>query len=235
MNQPAGKPIIAWSYSAITSFENCPYKFWATKIGRIVSDVNQYNAKGDLEHQYFENYLKKGIVLPPEAAPFAPLLDKLKALPGQKYYEYQMTLDANFVPCRWKDYDRAYVRAAADFLHVHDDRAHYFDWKSGKVRKDDEQIELTALMVFKHFPQVQQLNAGLVFYRQNKLHPHIVRRSDEALLWNGWIGRVRELERAVREDSWPKTPNPLCAWCPVLQCPYNRQEERLKREAAARA
>lgn len=215
------KPTIAWSFSALESFENCPRKFWATKIGKVVSDANQYNQQGDREHLAFEHYLKKGIALPPGVAPFKPMLDKLKALPGEKYYEYQMTLTQEFVPCKWKDYDIAWVRAASDFLNVSGDKAHYMDWKSGKFRPKDDQIELSALLIFRLFPQVQQVNGGLIFYKYQKVHPHIVRREDESLLWNGFIGRVRALENAKLKDEWPATPNPLCGWCPYKACPHN--------------
>lgn len=226
------KPIIAWSFSALNTFENCNYKFWATKIGKIVSDVNQYNAKGDSEHLSFEHYLKKGIQLPSLLQPYTPMLDKLVALPGQKYYEYKMTLDSQMVPCRWNEFDKAWVRGAADFVNVHNDKAHYFDWKSGKFRPSDEQIELTSLLIFRHFPEVQQVNAGLLFYKSSQMHPHIVRRAtDESRLWNGYIGRVKDLERAVSTGNFPRNPNPLCGWCPVMQCPHNETDARLKREA----
>lgn len=215
------RPAIAWSFSALNTFKNCPRKFWATKIAKVVSDVNQYNVQGDQEHSYFENYLKKGIMLPETIRHHQPLLDKLAALVGEKYYEFKLTLDNQMVPCKWGDFDKAWVRGAADFLCVNGSKAYHFDWKSGKFRPSDEQLELTALLVFRHFPEVQQVNGALVFYKHAKLHPHIVRRSDESRLWNGLISDVKVLEEAKRTDSWEATPNPLCGWCPYKACPHN--------------
>lgn len=215
------RPVIAWSFSALSTFKNCPRKFWATKIAKVVSDVNQYNAKGDQEHASFENYLKKGLLLPESARHHQPMLDKLAALPGEKYYEFKMTLDTNMVPCKWNEFDIAWVRGAADFLNVFGDKANHFDWKSGKYRPSDEQLELVALLVFRHFPEVNQVNGGLVFYKEHKIHPHIVRRSDEPRLWNSFISDVKQLEEAKQTDNWPATPNPLCGWCPYKACPHN--------------
>lgn len=222
----ATKPIVSWSYSALDMFENCPRKYWAVKIQKLVDDSNQYNRQGDDEHKAFENRLKKGIMLPETLRPLEPMLEQITSIPGEKYFEYQMTLDSNFVPCGWRDWDRAWVRGAADLLIVNGPQAWYFDWKSGKFRPSDEQIELTSLLVFRHFPQVQKINSALVFYRHAKLHPHIVRREDESRLWNGYIGRVRTLEDAKRNDQWPATPNGLCAYCPYKQCQFNKNPNK---------
>jgi hypothetical protein len=215
------KPIIAWSYSTITTFENCPYKLWAVKIKKLVSDVNASNDGGDREHKAFENYGKKGILLPAGLQQFTPMIDKVKAMPGEKYFEYSMTLTEQFIPTKWNDWDNAWVRGAADFLNVNGDKAHYLDWKSGKFNASDDQIELSSLLIFRHFPAVQQVTAGLVFYNKGRIHPHVVHRSDESRLWNHWISRLRVLEAAVKNDEWPKTPNPLCGYCPVKTCPHN--------------
>lgn len=221
MNAPTKRPIVAWSYSALSMFENCPRKYWAVKIGKKVSDINQWNAGGDREHDHFQQYLKIGLALPYELQGFKPMLDKIKAAPGQLLVEYKMTLDQNFVPCRGNDWDKAWVRGASDVLTVNGNKAHYFDWKSGKYRESEDQIELSSLLVFKHFPDVQTVVAGLVFYKHGKVHPGVVHRTDEALLWNGYMGRVRELETAITTDTFPPTPNPLCDYCPYNECQYN--------------
>lgn len=224
MNVPA-RPIVAWSFSVLEMFENCPRKYWALKIAKKYSDLNKWNTSGDREHDHFDHYLKKGLALPENLRGYQPMLDKIKSAPGELYSEYQMTLDNTFVPCGFKDWDRAYVRAITDVLVVNNDKAFYFDWKSGKFRPKDDQIELTSLLIFKHFPNVQQVNGGLVFYKHNRVHPHIIRRGDEPLLWNAFLSRVRELETAVQTNSFPATPNPLCGYCPVADCPHNTNKD----------
>src|SRR5690348_17760040 len=78
------RPVLAWSYSAITAYENCPYKFWATKVGKICSDVNQKNKDGADDHEAFEHYVGRGRRLPEHLVKYQPVLDKLKAAPGDK-------------------------------------------------------------------------------------------------------------------------------------------------------
>ncbi len=230
---PPQRPIIAWSYSALTSFENCPRKYWATKIGKVVSDINQYNMAGDGDHTAIQHYLQKGLALPPAIQPLVPIFDKLRAAPGEQYVEYSMCLKQDMTPTKGTNWNEAWVRGAGDYVKVNGSCAVYMDWKSGKPRTEvEDQISLTALLLFQHFPHVQQVNGALYYYNHNKMAPHIVHRHEAPLLWNGFISRVRDMEKAKLEDNWPATPNPLCGWCPYKACPYNTQDERLRREAA---
>lgn len=227
------RPLIAWSYSALSMFENCPRKYWAVKIAKCVNDSNRANMDGDADHQSIEHYMKSGMSLTPHLREVQPLFDKIKAAPGEAYVEYSMTLDEQMVPCRWNDWDKAWVRGAGDYVKINGDVATYFDWKSGKPRTDvADQIDLTALLLFRHFPQVQAVRGGMVYYNHGKLTPHSVNRSQESLLWNGFISRVEVLKKAKVEDNWPTNENPLCGWCPYMACPFNKVNERLAREAA---
>lgn len=234
MNAPT-RPLVAWSFSALSMFENCRRKYWAVKVAKKVSDANQYNISGDNEHQSIQHHLQKGMALPPSLQPLQPLFDQVRAAPGEQFVEYSMCLKQDFTPTKGNNFAEAWVRAAADYVKVDGAKATYLDWKSGKPRSGEEvesQIELTSLLLFRHFPAVQQVNGGLVYYRHGKVTPHIVRRSDEPLLWNGFISRVKAMEQAKLEDNYPANPNPLCGWCPYLECAHNKVEERLARERA---
>jgi hypothetical protein len=226
------RPIIAWSYSALTMFENCPRKFWAVKIEKCVNDANAYNMRGDEDHQALQHALQKGLRLPPHLQTLSPLIDKLRAAPGEQFVEYQMCLKQDLTPTRFKDWDNAWVRGAGDYVKVNGATATYIDWKSGKPRTEvEDQIELTALLLFQHFPAVTRVNGALYYYNHGKMPPHVVERSDASRLWNGFYARVREMEQAKQSDSWPTNPNPLCAWCPYSACPHNKTEHRLAAEA----
>lgn len=217
----APKPIVAWSFSVLEMFENCAFKYWWVRIAKKGSDINKWNASGDREHDHFQQYLKMGLQLPAELSSYTPMLDRIKAAPGQMLVEPKMAIDLNFAPCRGNDWDRVWLRVNSDVLVINGSKAAYFDWKSGKVYPKDDQIELTALMLFQQYPEVQQVNGGLVFYKHGKVHPLIVRREQAPLLWNSFIARVKEMELAIKSDHFPKTQNPLCDYCPVHDCQYN--------------
>ena len=216
------KPKISWSYSRISTFENCPRKFWELNIAKSIPYVQGAEAKdGDLQHKEFEAYFKMGTPLSPENQPYLPLLDKFKALPGEQYVETDLTLRQDFVPCKSNDWNNAWMRNRADYVKVNGTHALALDWKFGKPRDDEAQGELTALSIFQYHEKVQEVTFTYAFLRHQKLMPHRFYRANITRMWNGWLEKVRKLERAVDRNEWPATPNPLCGWCPVKKCPHN--------------
>jgi len=229
-----GVPEMYWSYSALTTFENCPRKYWATRVSKVVSDIAQPNIKGDEEHQAIEHFFKKGLRLPVHLREMEPLFQHLIAAPGEQYIEFKMCLNEQLQVADAKKFDKTgWVRGAADYVKINGTLGTYLDWKSGKPGWEvEDQIDLTALLLFRHFPALQRVNGGLYYYNHNKVKPHVVHRVDEQRLWNGFYSRVNVMLQAKREDNYPATPNKLCEWCPYRACPHNAVDARLAREAA---
>jgi len=117
-------------------------------------------------HTAAELYIKDGTPLPAHFAYAKGALDKLNAIPGEKLCEYEMGLTENLEPCGFKD-ERMWWRGIADLLIINYDTkvAHVLDYKTGKSAKyaDKGQLELMALAVFKHFPMITNVKAGLLF------------------------------------------------------------------------
>lgn len=220
------RPVIAWSFSTLDAYENCPRKVWATKVEKLVSDVNQFNAEGDDHHKTFEYYLKNRADLPPNLQHFRPMLDRVKATPGELYTEFKMTLDTDYNPCGWSEWERAWVRGMSDVLIVNNDKAKYIDWKFGKVKDDERQPMLTAALVFQHFPQVQQVDSALVFAKHQKIVPYRHTRAQVPELWAKFLPTVQKLTQSKINNEWPARPNPLCAYCPYLACPHNKNAKQ---------
>ena len=216
------KPIIAWSFSAVDMFENCPRKFWAVRIGKVVGDANQYNAAGQEDHKAFEAYLKGGVPLPNQYIQHQPLLDRFKQLPGERYVEYRMALDQNMVPCSPTAWNSAWVRANTDLTIVNGSEALTVDWKSGSARYPKEmQMEIAALLLFAHFPNVQRVKALFVYHNENAVKDYAYERAVMPQLWQPLLTVVKKMEHAVTSEQWPATPNKLCSYCPYAACPHN--------------
>lgn len=226
------RPIIAWSFSALNTFENCARKFWAVRVAKLVSDFNKANVQGDDEHKCFDANLKKGTPLPPSLAGYQPTLDRVRQMPGQLFSEYSMALTQQFVPCKGTDWNNVWSRSIADVLVVDGHKATLIDWKTGKVPKTykdtnpADQMEIAAAHVWRHFPQVQDVNTIYIYLQHNEARDFKFSRGpDEARIWNSVMPRVRNLEKAKALDIWPANPNPLCGWCPYGACPHNTNAE----------
>lgn len=218
----ATRPTYAWSFSALEMAENCLRKFHAVRIAKSVGDGNKYNAAGQADHKAFEGYLKKGAPLPEKLAKRKALLDHVATLPGKVEYELGITLTKDLEVCKWNDWDRAWLRVKSDLVTINGGEAKYIDWKSGKFRPKDDQIELTSLAIFAAYPKVEKVTGSLVFYNYKAIHPHTVYREQAPKLWGLFTDRLRVLDTAYATDEWPATPNGLCGYCPVLTCPHNR-------------
>jgi hypothetical protein len=97
---------------------------------------------------------------------------------------------------------------------------------TGKTAKfaDTKQLELMALLVFKHFPDVEEVRGGLVFLVVDKIVQATFKRSDAKSVWLRWLHEVSRVEHAVDTDSFPPRPNNLCrAFCPVFSCEHNER------------
>ena len=229
----SGRPIVAWSYSSITMFEQCARKYWAVKVQKI-DDTTNANFRGDQEHQSIEGYMKSGRGLSDLLLPAQPLFDRLRAAPGEAYIEYKMALKQDLTVTHGRDWNGVWVRGAGDYVKINGPLAVYADWKSGKAKDKEsivDQTELTSAMLFRHFPAVQEVRSAVYFYRYNAMPTNTVYRTEEPRIWNSWTSRVRALEHAIQTDTWPTNPSPLCGWCPNKACPFNRWDERVATEA----
>jgi len=217
------KPLITWSYSRISTFENCPRKFYELNIAKSIPYVQGAEAKdGDEQHKDFEAFLKLGRPLSEHNAQYTPLVERFKALPGERYVETDLSLRRDFTPCKSNDWNNVWFRQRADLVVVNGAHATGADWKFGKPRTDEDQAELTALSIFQYHKQVEQVTFLYVFVRHQQLHPATFYRTNITRMWNGWLEKYNKLEQAMKRDEWPATPNPLCGWCPVKKCPHNK-------------
>lgn len=232
------RPIISWSFSRLNDFRSCPYKYWMVHVQKAVGDASTDNVRGEDYHKEFELYVAKGKPLPVNLQRFAPVLDKLKKQPGQMSTEVSLALDAEYQPCAWNDWDRAWVRSKVDWQLINGTRAWQWDYKFGKPKKDQDpyggQNALNAALLFQHHPQIQDVSTAYYFAMHDKIEKDYFVRADAPRIWNAFLPHVNRLADAKVRNDWPKVESPLCGWCPVKSCQYNTMDARLARERASR-
>ena len=136
---------------------------------------------------------------------------------------YEMALTENLEPCDFNSPDR-WWRGIADLLIINGDEARCVDYKTGKSAKyaDTDQLELMAMAVFKHFPQVKKVKAGLLFVISKNFIKSAYHADNQDKMWAKWIGEYNRMKAAYRNDVWNPRPSGLCrAHCLVLTCPHN--------------
>lgn len=213
----------AWSFSALKTFETCPRKYHAEKVAKLYPfEETEQTRYGTEVHLACEEYIRDGKPLPKGMEQFKKALDSLNKIPGDKRCELKMALTADRQPVDFRD-KSAWARGIADLIILNGDRAWVVDYKTGSAKyPDKKQLELMALMVFDHYPEVQSVNAALVFLVHNHVEKASYTRAQADKLWESWAQKTNILDRAFQHDSWPPNPNGLCRkWCPVETCEFN--------------
>jgi hypothetical protein len=213
-----------WSYSKLKAFETCPKQFYHDKILKEVPfKETEATLYGTAFHTAAEDFIGKDVPLPGKFSFAQKMLDVLKNKRGDKLCERKMGLTENLEPCGFYD-DNVWFRGIADLIILDGDLAWVIDYKTGKSSKyaDKGQLELMALSVFKHYPQVKTVRAGLVFVISNDLVKSTYTEYDKPKLWEKWLAKYKQMETAAIEDVWNAKPNGLCRrHCPIIECVHN--------------
>jgi RecB family exonuclease len=220
-----------WSFSSIKTFEQCPKKYYHTKIAKdYKEDFNTDSILyGNQFHEAAEEYVGGKVeTLDPRFSFTQSALDKLKNMEGEKLCEYKMGLTANLEPCGFFDKD-VWFRGVSDLTIVNRETcvAKVIDYKTGKSAKyaDKGQLELMALATFKHFPEVKVVKGGLLFVVCNAFIKDTYTIEQEPELWKKWLTQYAQVEKATEVNVWNPKPTGLCrAHCVVLECPHNGRQ-----------
>lgn len=215
---------VQWSFSSMKTFNTCQKQYKHKYILKDVKDEgNEATRYGSAVHEAIELFLTKGEALPEAYLHYLPFIAPCVAWPGQMYVEFEMALGADMMPCEFKD-KNYFVRGIADFVKVDGKKAYILDWKTSKSARfaDTKQLELMSLLLFKHFPEVEEVKAGLVFLVADKVITAKYKRENAKSAWLRWLYDVQRIEIAITNDSFTPQPNNLCrAFCPVLACEHN--------------
>ena len=213
-----------WSYSSIKLFDQCPKKYYHLRVAKDVkepeTDAMLY---GTMFHEAAELYIKDGTPIPPQFTFVKSTLDNLRKLEGDKYCEFEMGLTENLEPCGFKDKD-VWWRGIADLLVINGDEARCLDYKTGKSAKyaDTDQLELMALAIFKHFPQIKKVKAGLLFVVSKNFIKDSYNAENQDKMWLKWFTEYNRMKFSYEKNVWNPRPSGLCRkHCSVLECAHN--------------
>ena len=214
----------SWSYSSIKEFQTCPKQYYHNRVLKeFPYTETEATIYGNRFHKAAEEYIRDGAPLAKEFHYAKGALDKLKAMPGDKYCELKFALTEDLEPCSWRSKD-TWWRGIADLLIINGNRAKIIDYKTGASAKyaDVGQLELMAMAVFKHHPEVEFVDSGLLFVIAKSFPKAKFESTDQDKLWVKWLQEYGRMRSAHDNNVWNPKPNGLCKkHCQVLSCPHN--------------
>jgi len=102
--------------------------------------------------------------------------------------------------------------------------AHSVDYKTSKSARyaDVKQLDLVACGLFAKFPEIRRVRSALLFVVSKEFvkaehHAEMVPKYIEAPSRD-----VARIEAALENGVWNPIQGPLCKFCSVKQCEYNR-------------
>lgn len=213
-----------WSYSSMSTFQQCPRKYYRL---RVVKDIKEPEAEhliyGNAVHKAAEEYVRDGKDIPAKYGFIKPQIDALMQIEGTRLCEHKMGLTKELDACEFFA-ENVWWRGVADLLILSGKVAYLIDYKTGKSAQyaDTKQLELLSLAVFRHFPEVERIKAGLLFVVSKEFVQSEYALDGQKENWMKWLGETNQLESCYENDTWNAKPNFTCRkFCPVTDCEHN--------------
>jgi len=223
------KTISAWSFSALSVFEQCKFRSKLARIDKIPEPDRgeppaRYggewpNDRGNRVHDECENYVRDKGNFPKEAGKFSLELDRVRELfrRGMVVMEDMWCFDVNWCVVASDDYANIWTRIKLDVaVFMTDEYAVAIDYKTGKrfgnEVKHAEQVTLYALAMFLRYPKLQKVTAELWYLDQDELSSLTFTRKQALRFFKGFNTRGLAMTTCV---AFPPNANSYsCKWCP---------------------
>jgi CRISPR/Cas system-associated exonuclease Cas4 (RecB family) len=213
---------VAWSFSRIKSYEDCPRKYWHESVGKTIPFVEtEEMSYGKDWHKAAELYIKRGQKLPLSMLHWEPVLAKFKDAPGEKVVEQQICLNAQWQQVEWYAKD-AWLRVKSDLTIINGASAVQIDYKTGKPKDDFTQLRLNSAVTFHLVPELQEITHGFLWTKNNMFTSEKMKLADVSAFWATMLPRVARYQQAHDQQNFPPKQGYLCGkYCKVKSCQFN--------------
>lgn len=232
------KPL-PWSHSSLQGFATCPHQYEQIKVLRNYQDKkNDASIWGDRFHQEAERYIKNCILgktgqCPPggshlqdDMEPYRKYLDQFVHRPGTTLVEQELGLDKNLRPCEFLG-DDVWMRGIIDVLTLDGREALVDDHKTGKRKKDPQQLIIFALLTFYHHPQIDTVHTRFHWVAEGTSDGETYHRHQIDSLWAMLLPKLKDYSKAFHTGVFPPKPSGLCKkHCAVETCEYHGRSAR---------
>lgn len=203
-----------WSFSSMNQYFTCPRQYDLTRNKRVIPyEETEATSWGNAVHAALEAALADDTPLEGNFLPYKKYADKVRGLPGEKYFERKVALSHSLTPANFGD-DTVWCRGILDVCIVDGKRAFVGDWKTGKIRPDSDQLKLFAGFTMAYHPEVEVVKTSYLWVAHGKSTSEMYTRKDLPAIWQHFFEKARKIEESYKQDRWMPRPSGLCAgWC----------------------
>ena len=217
---------IVWSFSSLKTFQQCPRKYYHTKILKDVREPDTVaTLYGKSAHTVAEEYIRDGVPVPAQFEYMKDMLDQLNAIPGEKLCEVMLGLTKDLQPCEFHA-DDVWWHGIADLVVLDEENgiAHSVDYKTSKNARyaDVKQLDLVAAAIFAKYPKIKTIKSALLFV----VSKEFIKAKHHAEMKEKYLEKpaldVARIEAARENGVWNPISGPLCRFCSIKTCEHNR-------------
>jgi PD-(D/E)XK nuclease superfamily len=198
---------MAYSNSAIKTYEQCPFKYKLTRIDKLVEPTGDAAKRGVEIHTLFE----KALVftkLPQEFTYWQTYISELRSKHAGSEVRFAITKD--WQVCGFND-SVAWLRGIYDCLYVEGSKGHVLDWKTGKERDYGDQLKLYAIVMFVTYAELDEISTEVCYIDlQKRSAGPTFKRSQLPELKDWLTNKVGKIEN---DDIFAPKPDFGCRWC----------------------
>jgi len=218
--------INAWSYSRLTTFEQCKLRAKLAYIDRIPEPIlplppgkiEHANHRGTRIHTAAEAFVKNDVELIPELGNFREEFFKLRELyrSGKVLVECEWAFTDKWELTMWNSFN-VWVRVKLDaFIQQTKTHGVIIDYKTGKKHgneiKHTEQGQLYQLAAFLLYPKLNSISVEFWYTDINDITQMFYEREQGLRFLQPFTARGNKLTTATK---FPANPNIVsCRWCP---------------------
>lgn len=202
---------LAWSHSRMNQFLECPKQLYHNAVApkghpdRIEFTQTKAMVDGNLVDDALSKRITNGTPLPPQYAPYEPMVAAILAAPGAKYAQLKVTLDRAFKPCGYFDHS-AWVRSIYDVAVINSTHAFIGDFKNGQIWPDTNQLTLFAATAFHQFPELEVVDTAYIWLKHGVTSDETYRRKELNDLWQVFIPNEERMQACYKTGHWPAAP-----------------------------
>jgi hypothetical protein len=218
---------MAWSYTALKKFETCPRQHNEVNIKKTIKEPETvHTIWGKRAHVSIDNNIKTGEPLIEGITKHTwikNLCDEAIAKGATIASEQKVAITAGFKQTTWFAKD-VWCRVIFDLTIVGEKNAYIWDWKTGRPRPDETQLDIFAGVGFKIWPDITVIGARFAWLQDGTQTRKTYTRLREFEIWEKILPRVVRLELAQESKDFPPTPGRQCRYCPVRSCEFNESK-----------
>lgn len=211
-------PVVAWSYSALKVFEECPYRTYISRVKRIPEPSSPAADRGSQIHDEAEKYVDGRIEeFPDSLMKFEKQFADLRAgyLDGTVELEGEWGFTTDWKPTGWLS-DDTWARIKLDAYVMQDKTsARVIDYKTGKRFGNEiahsQQCLLYAIAAFARDPDLEYVRTELWYLDKAETATQDYTRKEAMQFMPSF--HERGVKMTTETEFAPTPSSSACRWC----------------------